>query len=121
MTEPTVEQKPENDGWVERNHRFWYLATPKIFEWFSWVAVLGALNYLHRKSGSPWILTLMLLGYLSLVFYFSAFFSRHPIKIPFIRDKNNHELVSGILAILLGYLTSVLSQHAVSAFSQGAP
>lgn len=123
MTEPTIEQQQPNtnNSWIERNHRFWYVATPKIFEWFSWVAVLGALSYLYKKSSSPVLLGLMILGYLGLIFYFSAFFARHTLKISFIRTKRNQEFTSGILAALLGYFASVLAQHAVSVFSHGAP
>jgi hypothetical protein len=123
MTEPSEEEKPLNgdDGWLEKNHRFWYLATPKIFEWFNWVAVLGALSYLFKKSHSPAVLVLMLLGYLSLIFYFTAFFLRHPPRIPWVRTKHNQEFISGILALLLGYAANVLVQHAVNIFSQGAP
>ena len=108
-------------GFFERNHSFWYIATPKLFEWFGWVAVLGALKYLFDKTHSLAVLGLLILGYASLLFYFNGFFERHPIKFPFVRSSSTHKLVSGLASALLALFAFLLAQHAVGAFSQAAP
>jgi hypothetical protein len=105
----------------DRFHDFWQIATPKIFEWFGWVAALGALSYINNKHPSLSLLALILLGYLSLIFYFGGFFIRHPVAIPGIRSKRAREFVWEFVAILLGYGANRLVQHAVLVLSQGGP
>ena len=58
---------------VERFHAFWLVATPKLFEWFGWVAVLGAMSFVYSKTKTMSLFALVILGYLSLLFYFAAF------------------------------------------------
>ena len=108
-------------GFFERNHAFWYVATPKLFEWFGWVAVLGAIKYLFDKTHSFILLGLLILGYASLIFYFNGFFERHPIRLPFVRSSSTHKLFSGLASILIALFASLLAQHAVNVFSQAAP
>jgi hypothetical protein len=114
--------KPEGKpSFFERNHAFWYISTPKIFEWFGWVAVLGALKYLFDKTHSVALLGLLLLGYASLFFYFNGFFEHHSIRFPFVRSRDTHKLVSGAVSALLALAAFLLAQRAVDAFSQAAP
>lgn len=80
----------------ERFHSFWLIATPKIFEWFEWVAVLGALTYLYNTRPSIALIPLLVLGYLSLIFYFGAFFLKHRIPIPGVHSKALQDILSGL-------------------------
>ena len=123
MTEHDENQlKPKaKPGPFERNHAFWYVATPKLFEWFGWVAVLGALKYLFDKTHSIAVLGLLLIGYAGLLFYFNGFFERHPVKFPFVRSNSTHRLVSGLVSAFLALFAFLLAQHAVNVFSQAAP
>jgi hypothetical protein len=105
----------------DRFHNFWLIATPKIFEWFEWVAVLGALTFLYNKHPAAALVPLLVLGYLSLVFYFGAFFLKYRVTIPGVHSKALQDILSGFLAIALGFGANRLVQLAVSAFSVGAP
>ena len=71
-----VPAKSRLDMW----HDFWQVATPKIFEWFQWAAVLGVLNYVNNKSPSVWLTLLVLLGYAGLIFYSAAPLSSEPSR-----------------------------------------
>jgi hypothetical protein len=128
MSEDQPEIEPPEDSHstavdvaFERFHNFWLIATPKIFEWFGWVAVLGALTFLYNKRPTLTLVPLLALGYLSLVFYFGAFFLKHRITIPGVRSKALQDILSGFLAIALGFCANRLVQLAVSAFSIGPP
>ena len=120
MSDVPAPQQPRKSRF-DRFHDFWQIATPKIFEWFGWVAVLGALSYIHSKHPSIGLAALILLGYMSLIFYFGGFFLKHPIRIPGIRSKRHQELIWELVAILLGYGANRLVQHAVAVLSQSAP
>lgn len=123
MQDETAEASSERlevsciDGW----HDFWLAATPNIFAWFQWAAVLGLLSYVNTKHPSVWLSLLIGLGYLSLIFYFGGFFTRRFVEVPWIKNKMMGAYVWQGIAILLGYGTSLLIQHAVTAFATGTP
>ena len=121
MTDQPQSDKKTRLDFFERNHSFWYVATPKLFEWFGWVAVLGALKYLFDKTHSIAVLALLVLGYASLLFYFNGFFERHPVRVPFARSSATRKFVSGLASTILALFAFLLAQHAVGAFSQAAP
>ena len=121
IASPEEQHTTALDGAVERFHSFWLIATPKIFEWFEWVAVLGALTFLYNKHPTAALVPLLALGYLSLVFYFGAFFLKHRITIPGVHSKPLQDILSGFLAIALGFGANRLIQLAVAAFSIGPP
>jgi hypothetical protein len=102
-----------------RFYQFWLVATPKLFEWFGWIAALGATQYVYAKTKSPAVFGLLILGYFALLFYAYAIFSSK-IQISSIKTKHHREFVSGLIALSLAYLTSVLAQQVVSAFSRSA-
>lgn len=106
---------------TDRFHDFWYKATPKIFDWLGWLGILAAVEVVYRKNPEWPVLALLILGYLSLIFYFGAFFLRHPITIPGVRNRQVQWLLSNILAIALTYIVNRIAQYAVSAFVIGAP
>jgi hypothetical protein len=108
-------------GPFERNHAFWYVATPKLFEWFQWVAILGALRYLFNKSHSIIILALFLLGLASVFFYFNGFLEHHFRSLSFARSSATRRLLSGLASTALAALAFFLAQYAVAAFSITAP
>lgn len=103
----------------DRWHDFWQVATPNIFSWFQWAAVLGLLSYIDKKSPSFWLTLLVVLGYLALIFYFGGFFVRRSIPIPWIRSKIIQRMVWQVIAILLGCGADLLIQYAVAALSNG--
>ena len=103
----------------KRFYAFWLVATPKLFEWFGWIAALGATQFVYAKTKSPVVFGLLLLGYFALLFYAYAIFSSR-IQVSAIRTKHHREFVSGLIALGLAYLTSVLAQETVSAFSRSA-
>ena len=105
----------------DRFHDFWYKATPKIYEWLSWLVVLAAIQIAYQKSPTWQVLSVLALGYLSLIFYFGAFFLRHPIHIPGIRNRPAQWLVSSLLAIALAFVANRVTQHIVFAFVKGSP
>ncbi|WP_235605154.1 hypothetical protein, partial [Rhodanobacter sp. FW104-R8] len=84
-------------------------------------SLLGALTFLYNKHPAATLVPLLVLGYLSLVFYFGAFFLKHRITIPGVHSKALQDLLSGFLAIALGFGANRLVQLAVSAFSIGTP
>jgi len=108
-------------GPFERNHAFWYIATPKIFEWFEWVAILGAIKYLFNKTHSIIILALFILGLAGLLFYFNGFLEHHFRSLPFMRSSATRRLLSGFASSVLAALAFFLAQYAVAAFSATAP
>ena len=116
--QPAQEERPD---FFQRTHTFWYAATPKLFEWFGWVSVLGALKYMFDKTHSISTLALLMLGYAGLFFYFNGFFERHPVRFPFVRSASAHKLFSGLASALLALFAFLFAQQAVSAFSQLAP
>jgi|SRR5690606_11931785 len=112
----TEQSKP---SFERRFYAFWLVATPKLFEWFGWIAALGATQYVYAKTQSPAVFGLLILGYLALLFYAYAIFSTK-IQVSAIKTKHHREFVSGLIALGLAYLTSVLAQEVVSAFSRSA-
>ena len=115
MTPPNLQKEPFD----KRLHAFWLIATPKLFEWFGWIAALGAIKFVHNKTQSFAVYALLIIGYIALALYIQAFFSTK-IDIACIKSKHNREFVSGLIALALGYLTSVIAGHAVEAVSQSA-
>lgn len=113
----TIEE--EKQSFETRFYRFWHTATPKLFEWFGWIAALGATQFVYAKTKSVVVLGLLYVGYLALAFYAYGFFSSH-IQVSAIKTKHNREFVSGLIALGLAYLTSVIAQQAISAFSLSA-
>jgi hypothetical protein len=123
MQDETAEASSEdpNASSFDRWHDFWLVATPNIFAWFQWAAVLGLLSYVYAKHPSVWLSLLIGLGYLSLIFYFGGFFTRRSVEIPWIKNKRHGAYIWQGIAILLGFGTSMLVQQAVSAFAIGTP
>jgi hypothetical protein len=107
-------------GPFERNHAFWYSATPKLFEWLEWVAVLGTLKYLFDKTHSIILLALLVLGYASLLFYFNGFLEHHFRRLTFTQSTATRRFISGLASALLAALAFSLAQYATSVFSQVA-
>jgi hypothetical protein len=103
----------------QRFHSFWLASTPKLFEWFGWIAALGAIKFVHNKTQSLAVYLLLTCGYFVLAFYTQALFSTK-ISVTKIKSKHNREFVSGLLALALAYLTSVIAGHAVDAISKSA-
>ena len=83
------------------------------------VAALGATQFVAVKTKSHIVYGLLVLGYMALLFYAYAIFSAR-IRLPLIKTKHHREFVSGMIALALAYLTSVIAQNAVSAFSLSA-
>lgn len=106
---------------MDRWHDFWLIATPKIFDWFQWAAVLGLLTFLYAKHPSAWLFGVLALGYLSLTFYFGGFFVRLSVQILWLKNKPGLTLLWEFVAIGLGFVTSMLIQHAVSAIARSTP
>lgn len=121
IASPEEQHSTALDVALDRFHSFWLIATPKIFEWFEWVAVLGALTFLYNKHPAVALVPLLALGYLSLVLYFGAFFLKHRITIPSVHSKPLQDIPSGFLAIALGFGANRLIQLAVAVFSIGTP
>lgn len=123
MQDNTVKASSEyqsNSG-LDKWHDFWQAATPNIFNWFQWAAVLGLLSYVNTKHPSVALSLLIGLGYLSLIFYFGGFFTRRSVEITWIKNKRSAFFVWQLMAILLGCATSFLIEHAVSGFATATP
>ena len=104
---------------MDRWHDFWQIATPKLFEWLEWAAVLGALSYVNNRHPSILLTLLVLLGYAGLIFYFGGFFVRRSIPIPWFKSKLTQIMVGELIAVLLGTATALLIEYAVAALSSG--
>ena len=118
MSKPKEWQEPKR---TDRFHDFWYKATPKIFEWLGWVGILAAIEVVYSKNAALPIMGLRALGYCSLLFYFTAFFQHHPVKIPGIRHTKLQYLFSFLFSVGLAYSVNRLAQYVVAAFAVAAP
>jgi len=105
----------------DKFHDFWYVATPKIYEWLGWLAILAAIEVVYSKNPAAPIAGLLILGYFSLLFYFGAFFLRHPLRIPGIRNRKMQYALSTLVSIGFAYAANRLAQYAVGAFAVSAP
>jgi hypothetical protein len=103
----------------QRFYAFWLQATPKLFEWFGWIAALGVTQFVYAKTKSTAVLALLVVGYASLLLYTYAIFSSK-IQVSAIKARHHREFVSGLIALGLTYLTNVIAQQAVGAFSRSA-
>ena len=105
----------------DKFHDFWYAATPKIYEWLGWLAILAAIQVVYVKKPAAPIAALLAVGYLSIFFYFGAFFMRHPLRIPWIKGPRTQYMLSVLLSAGSAYAVNRLAQYAVSAFAVSAP
>jgi hypothetical protein len=107
--------------WNDRLHDFALIATPRLFEWLGWVAVMAALTYVWEKQKSFALVPLILLGYISMIVYFGALFRRVKLPIPFVKSQSLRRLLSDIAALLLAFATNLLVQQAIAAVAHSQP
>jgi hypothetical protein len=71
------ESKP---SFERRFYGFWLIATPKLFEWFGWIAALGVTQFVYARTESFAVLALLIVGYAALLFYTYAVFRSERIQ-----------------------------------------
>jgi hypothetical protein len=67
-------------GWQRILDRFGLTAAPIWFDWLEWILVLGAFEYLAKKSGSRLAQLAPGISIALLWFYFNGFFFRMEFK-----------------------------------------
>jgi len=94
MIEIKLSHQDTEAGWMRICDRFYLAATPKWFEWLSWVLVLAAFQYLSTTTGSMLLRIIPAISTMLLWKYFNAFFARlhissgHAVQSPFRRFCN---------------------------------
>ena len=92
-------------GWNRIWDSFGRKATPVWFSWLTWTLLLGAQQYLFKKSHSILVAITICISVILLWFYFQAFFYGLKFKnVPVIGHFRNQRLasmiISGIMALL---------------------
>jgi len=91
-------------GWQKAVDDFWLKATPKLFEWLSWVLILGVFTFLDKNYKIPIIFAVVIISYLSLFFYLQAFFFSIEFHgAPFVKSDQGRRLISLLLSGILSY------------------
>lgn len=102
---------------MDKWHGYWYRATPHIFQWLEWSAVQGAIIYVAKMHPSVTMGVLIAVGWAAQMFYFTAFFQKHPPKIPFVRP-NLQVHVGELFGLLFGLAITLTTQSAAWAIAQ---
>ena len=110
-------QKSETE-WQHITDNFFLKATPKIYEWLSWVITLAALTYVQHKTKSIYISTTLVITYVFTYFYYITYFYQFLfVGFTFIKKSKLALFVSLILSGLLGYATWFIAREAVNAIA----
>ena len=105
-------------GWQKAVDDFWLKATPKWFEWLSWVLILGVFTFLDKNYESSVISAVFMISYVSLFFYFLAFFFSIEFHgVPFVKSDQGKRLISLLLSGILSYSVWLFLTKIVSAIS----
>lgn len=108
--------------WQEKLDTFFLAATPKLFEWLRWVITLSALTYVQHKTKFPAVSVLLGVTYFLTVSYFIAFFYQFRFRgFPLLKSPRVALFTSLLLSGLLGGVTFLLVNEAVSAFVSTQP
>lgn len=75
--EVNLQAKKTEAGWYMAVSRFFLRATPRLFEWFSWVLILGALSYLSESTESLAVEILLFAGWMFFIFYFLYYINQY--------------------------------------------
>ena len=113
-------KKTERD-WLATSDRFWLSVTPKLFEWLGWVALLAGVLFVQKKSGSAWLTVLTTLCWISLMFYYFAFFARIEFTGFIATRPNLQRVLSIMLSSCLAGAAYVTAQEAAGALTIGTP
>lgn len=110
--------KKTEAGWQKAVDDFWLKATPKLFEWLSWVLILGVFTFLDENYEIPIVSAVIIISYLSLLFYLqSFFFSIEFHGVPFVKSDRIRRLISLLLSGILSYSVWLFLYRIVSAIS----
>ena len=70
-------EKKTEPEWYADLSRFFLNATPKLFEWLSWILILGALSYLSERTGSLPVEIIRFTGYFFFLLYFLFYLNQY--------------------------------------------
>lgn len=88
--------------WQTKHDAFFLAATPKFYEWLSWVITLAAMSYVQHKSPSSPMYVLIGITYVLTFYYYIAFFRQFKFRgFPLLKSPRDVRLVSYILSFLL--------------------
>ena len=125
MTEPKeidFSVKKTESEWQDTHDNFFIKATPKIFEWLSWVITLAALTFVQHKTKSTYVSVVLGVTYFFSVAYFFAYFYQFRFKgFPLVKNQKLVLLISLFFSGLLGGLTWLLIREAVNAVVLSTP
>lgn len=114
--------KKTESEWLDSSDNFFIKATPKIFEWLSWVITLAALTFVQQKTKSTYVSVTLVVTYFFSISYFFAYFYQFRFKgFSLVKNKNLALLVSLSFSGLLGGLTWLLVREAVNAVVLSTP
>ncbi len=98
-------RKETEAGWCQLMDNFGRKATPVWFNWVGWTLLLGAQQYLFRKSHSILVVITICISVGLLWVYFQAFFYGLKFKnVPVLRRLRNERAVSIILSGIVAFL-----------------
>lgn len=100
-----LSRKETEACWYELMDNFGRKATPVWFNWVGWTLLLGAQQYLFKKSYSILVAITIYISVGLLWVYFQAFFYNLKFKnVPVLRRFRNERLVSIILSGIMAFL-----------------
>lgn len=107
-------------GWIAAADKFWLAFTPKLFEWLGWVALLAGVRFIHTKSPSIWLGTIIAMANVVLVFYFIAYFHRFRfVGLSFAESPKARLLVSLLISCALSIAANQAAYYAAAALANG--
>ena len=96
--------KKTEAGWQRVLDDFWLKATPKWFEWLTWVIILGAFSFLTQQIQNVIISIAYSFSYVALFFYFQGFFFSQDFHgFPLVKSEKVRRLVSLLISGILTY------------------
>lgn len=96
-------KKTEAD-WQRVLDDFWMKATPRWFEWLSWVLILGAFTFLTELTQDGVLSIVSGFSYVALFFYLqSFFFSLDFHGLPFVKSEKIRRPLSLLISGILSY------------------
>jgi hypothetical protein len=113
-------RKTESE-WQSAIDNFWLKATPKLFEWTGWVALLAGLDFVNAQNPSVALWILIVLCKTSLFFYFNAYFSRFDWRgIVSSKSRGVIRVISLAIAGVVTIAAQMLAQYASAAIAKGS-
>ncbi len=108
--------KKSEAEWRHVIDNFFLKATPKVYEWLSWVITLAALTYVQYKTNSTYISVVVVITYTLTYFYYIAHFYQFLfIGLPFFKKTRLALFVSYVLSSLLAVITWLVVRETVNA------